>query len=742
MLLDDRSLSEPAAGASGSMSPDELKAALRQHFGFDSLRPGQAEALAPIIAGRDALVVMPTGAGKSLCYQLPALLDESATTLVISPLVALMHDQVTALRAKGLPAACINSVQPADEQSSAIAGLSVGRWRLCFVAPERLRSEVFRRAVESAGVGRLAVDEAHCISQWGHDFRPDYRTIGDFAQAIGRPPVVALTATATPHVQDDIIQQLDLRQPFRLVTGFNRPNLYLQAHYAPGMRARRDLLRQFLDGVEPGDCGIVYVGRRKEAEEIAAFIQGRCDRSAVAYHAGLAPDARNAAQSAWMSGSASVMVATNAFGMGVDKPDVRFVLHWAMPGSPEAYYQEAGRAGRDGEPAVCALFHGPADVRLHEYFLSRGLPTLEELRALYASVRHAARRSEEAVAVGDPVSFAAELGWDDDSKVRVGMRLLEEEGLLVHRGDRASQGLWSAPPVTRRVDMQAQLAILAARQRQRRELLGAIRAYAAARACRRQHLLDYFGDPTPPLAERCCDNCARSGAPRLKPATTEAEALPLVALEAVAALRWGVGRATLAKLLAGSRAQDMERYAGNPGYGSMGHMRQRRLLRMIDQLIDGGFLDVDTGKYTTLALSPAGRRALKERLAVPASAAAPRRGLRVSDRVRDEAAGSAGTLDQTRDLLAEGLDVQAIAQRRGLSPDTIYNHLAALIEQGRLEVGAVVSEADRLLIEAAAREVGTSYLAPIKARLPDSIGYGQIRCAIAALRASDQPPEE
>jgi ATP-dependent DNA helicase RecQ len=291
---------------------------------------------------------MPTGGGKSLCYQLPAVALDGLT-LVVSPLIALMKDQVDQLQALGLPVTFINSTLSVSEQSERLEGIAARRYQLVYVVPERFRSPRFLDAVRQASLRLLAVDEAHCISQWGHDFRPDYARLGHFRRLLGNPTTIALTATATDTVRRDIVEHLNLHDPKTFITGFARPNLFYEVQLPSGQRDKGEMLTRFLRQC-PGS-GIVYAATRKKAEEVAQWIADQSRRTTVAYHAGLSGDQRRQAQDAFMSGRVEIVAATTAFGMGIDKADVRFVVHYNLPGSLEAYYQEAGRAGRDGRPS-------------------------------------------------------------------------------------------------------------------------------------------------------------------------------------------------------------------------------------------------------------------------------------------------------------------------------------------------------------------------------------------------------
>ncbi len=349
-------------------------------FGLSSFRTGQERVIATVLAGRDCLCVMPTGGGKSLCYQLPALMLEGLT-LVVSPLIALMKDQVDQLQALGLPVSLINSTLSAAEQNQRLDRMAAGEYRLLYVVPERFRSGRFLDAVRAVGVKLLAVDEAHCISEWGHDFRPDYARLGHFRRLLGNPTTIALTATATDRVRRDIVELLALHQPETFITGFARPNLYYEVEMPRSERLKPAALVEFLAHT-PGS-GIIYTSTRKRAEEVAEIIGNETRRRAVVYHAGMLPDQRRRAQDDFMRGRCEIVVATNAFGMGIDKADVRFVVHYNMPGSLEAYYQEAGRAGRDGASSHCLMLFHASDRYIQEYFIDSNYPDREHVKTVY-----------------------------------------------------------------------------------------------------------------------------------------------------------------------------------------------------------------------------------------------------------------------------------------------------------------------------------------------------------------------
>ena len=333
--------------------------ALTRYFGYDSFRPGQQGIVEALLAGRDVLGVMPTGAGKSVCYQIPAALSPGVT-LVVSPLISLMRDQVDALNDLGLPAAFINTTQTPDEQAMVFAQAAAGQIKLLYVAPERLETGRFRDFAARTPISLIAVDEAHCVSQWGQDFRSSYLGIGDFIAGLPqRPPVGAFTATATERVRRDIVGLLGLRNPAVTVTGFDRPNLYFDVVKLETKYKAAWVARYVAD--HPDESGIVYCATRKTTEALADTLN-QMGHPAVAYHGGMSPDAREVAQRDFITDKVPVVVATNAFGMGIDKSNVRYVIHHNLPESIEAYYQEAGRAGRDGEPSRCTLLWNESDI--------------------------------------------------------------------------------------------------------------------------------------------------------------------------------------------------------------------------------------------------------------------------------------------------------------------------------------------------------------------------------------------
>lgn len=477
----------------------QAEAALRRHFGLESFRPLQREIITAVLAGRPAVGILPTGGGKSLCYQLPALMLPGVT-LVISPLISLMKDQVDALVARGIRAIAINSQDTPAEGRRKLEELSAGEVRLAFVAPERLRNGAFLEACRRVHISLLAVDEAHCVSQWGHDFRPDYRYIRDFHAAIGMPPLLALTATARPEVREDVMTHLGIDGAEVFAASADRGNLWIGLEACATVAEKRG--RAAYLAARSGGSTIVYVSSRKDAESWAAMLAEELGEPVVAYHAGLPAPERTAVQNRFMGGLCRVVVATNAFGMGIDKPDIRAVIHAGVPESLEAYFQEIGRAGRDGRPSACTMVVVPGmDVKVREYLLIR--ETADTGPGMAAAFRQV-QRLEPA---GGGTLHAGE---GDDSLVLLLVSHLQAMGKveLLQRGPLGNLELRITGPLTPETARELE-ARMAEHQQQRLQRLGRMRQFVyLGSGCRRQYLLRYFGEQPAGRPEACCSACS------------------------------------------------------------------------------------------------------------------------------------------------------------------------------------------------------------------------------------------
>lgn len=480
---------------------------LSETFGLREFRNGQREAIAAVLGGDDALVVMPTGSGKSLCYQLSAL-RLPGTTLVVSPLIALMQDQVEALTRKGVAATCLHGLLSKDELEKRMRKVVAGECKLVYVAPERLRTESFALVLEKLDLSMIAIDEAHCISQWGHDFRPDYLEIGKIVARFPQARILALTATATPAVREDIIRQLQLgigkrRLPFVEVLGFSRPNLQIGVTHCRGDADKTDRL---LALVKTQKTGIVYVSTRKNAERVFDLLckELRDDEEiqVLLYHAGMTEGQRSMALREFQTCTHPVVVATTAFGMGIDRADIRFVAHWNVPGGIEQYYQEIGRAGRDGKRSFCELFYNYVDVKVQEYFIAGANPTTETALLVWGSLL---AQKEEVFPV-DPNGLARALEIKNGIAVATTLNVLVNSGLLI----REQIGLETEYRIAAGALREDVARVFNARREkyyQDRRRLRKMLDFVYAETCRHRFILDYFGDQARERKCGGCDNC-------------------------------------------------------------------------------------------------------------------------------------------------------------------------------------------------------------------------------------------
>jgi ATP-dependent DNA helicase RecQ len=490
----------------------------RDALGF-TLRDEQRQAVEAVVAGRDTLAVMPTGSGKSAIYEVAGLLTDGPT-IVVSPLIALQRDQVESIEETGAAdAAALNSTRPASEREETLERLEQDELEFLLLAPEQLANEETLTRLAEAKPSLLVVDEAHCISEWGHDFRPDYLHLGAAAEALGRPTILALTATASPPVRHEIVERLDLRDPLVIVAGFDRPNLFLAVETFYDERGKDEAL---LDAVVAAPKpGIVYAATRASAEDIADAAGAR-GLAARTYHAGLGRDEREEAQQGFMDDALDVIVATTAFGMGIDKPNVRFVFHHAVADSVDAYYQEIGRAGRDGEPADVRLFYRPEDLGLRRFFAGSGNVEADEV----ASVAEALLAHDGPV---DPRTLRDETGLSQ-TKLGTALTRLAEVGAI----ELLPSGEVSAEGAIGNAEIQAAVGEQEHRREFDRSRVEMMRGYAEERYCRRGFLLNYFGEPFDPPCGNC-DNCAAGNAEE------ETRATPFEVGSRVRHAEWGVG---------------------------------------------------------------------------------------------------------------------------------------------------------------------------------------------------------
>lgn len=514
--------------------------------------------------------------------------------MVISPLVALMKDQVDALSRRNIPATFINSSITGAEQDARLKGLANGKFKIVYIAPERLRNSSFMDALCQQQISLLAVDEAHCISEWGHDFRPDYLHIAQARKVLGSPLTAALTATATPGVQNDIIEKLDLpKETKRIITGFNRPNLSLEVRKTTGITSKLSALDELIRS--PKQCAIiVYTGTRRDAEEVAEFAREVSQVKAGHYHAGLTNEKRSEIQEKFVSGRLNLIVATNAFGMGIDRPDVRMVIHYSMPGSLEAYYQEAGRAGRDGILARAVLFYDPQDRQLQEFFIQSNNLRQSDLDAIY----HVLDGNGKKWVTLEEFSRTTGL---HPVQIKVGLAKLEQAGAVYRFGDMGTrihlQRLaWNPFQIQK---------VLEASDQHIKHLHGQLNRmiqYAEAHSCRRKIILRYFGDPDPREAEICCDNCL-SGKNSVetqpdrdisfesqKVITKDLSEIKQLITKCACSIPAQLPRSGIAKLLVGSLAGDILQFKIHPLYGCLAGHSRKEILKYVDEMIQDGTL--------------------------------------------------------------------------------------------------------------------------------------------------------
>lgn len=763
---------------------ESLEDGLQTIFGFDHFRPGQRDVMEAALRGINSLVVMPTGSGKSLCYQLPALVAEG-TTLVISPLIALMKDQVDALTAKDIPATFINSSISTREQHDRLYNMEMGRYKIVYIAPERFRSQAFCEAIANTRVSLLAIDEAHCISQWGHDFRPDYLTLARIRDRLGHPPTLSLTATATRQVQRDILAQLNLPEAEIFVYGFERPNLFFEVHDCRSKGDKFDRIKALMAHYD-GEPLLIYCATRKQVEEVTRELDG-IGISAGMYHGGLSDGERERVQDSFMRDEFPVLVATNAFGMGVDKSDIRAIVHYNIPGSIEAYYQEAGRAGRDGEPAHCLLLFNFADRGIHEFFNEQTYPSRELVERVwdYLSRLGCDTHATGPDQIANHLNRAARGKRINSWAVETVLRQLQRAG-HVEWGTRDGFPWVSVLDLARTRDLRVDFEYLAHRRTINDGLLNDVVRYSSGRNCRQLYLLRYFNSR--PSFEKGCGHCdVCNGAPEYAKASWANSSTNIISddpidvllqkvLSGVARARGRFGAHIVAGALRGSKAKKVKKTSlvRLSTYGLLSNLKQDDIVTLLDISLRHDLLDrndhgcisinelgntvmrdpdqmsEDLREHLEATITPRRRRSRSSWGSSQASSSASSSSSSSSSSkprvVVDEEPGAseapADIYSETLGYLQEGKTFDEIANLREVTRQTVLRHLMVLGDRGEVFDLSEHIDAD-ILEDVREAAKGWTYgepLGPLKKRLRVNCSYEKLKIHLAQVlmeRSSD-----
>lgn len=689
-------------------SLDRAREVLKEVFGFEDFLDGQEVVIGDILSGQDGSVVMPTGGGKSLCYQLPALCREGVT-LVVSPLIALMKDQVDALVERDVAVTLINSTLSWPEQKERLDGMRRGDYRLVYIAPERFKASSFMDALKDVSIEMVAIDEAHCLSQWGHDFRPDYMKLGKALEALGRPQCVALTATATPIVREDIRKVLQLREPFENISGFERPNLSFTVTAVEKVAQKYARLQKVLKAHK---TGIVYCATRKKVDEVAETIHSwglKC----VAYHGGMSDQEREDTQNTFISKKADIAVATNAFGMGIDRSDVRFVVHFEIPGSVEAYYQEAGRAGRDGEAAFCELLFNYADTRTQEFFIDGVNPGAGMIRDVYQYFLNRADENFETHETLDQIKEA--IGAKNGMAIGAALGSLLR-GRWIERfdvpGSRAKGTRLLKPDVVAK-DLVLDEAALEEKERRDREKLEKMVQFCYGNTCRQQWVLEYFGEINAPLCGSC-DVCRGEESSERRAPTEDEDLITRKFLSGVArmsrrtAMGWeGIfGRGRIVQMLVGSKSQEVLRVRLHElkTYGMLKEQGTAYLNALARSLHEGGLLVTKMGEYPLVTLTQRGEQVMLGKTSYALEWPVQGGGAKVSDDgvVLEDLGFDAKLYDRLKDVRNRMAKAERVPAYVIFSNQTL-EHLARL-RPSTMEAG--------LLVKGIGEAKATKYLEP------------------------------